>query len=272
MTNKKVLVVEDDPSIVVFVVDNLEYLKYDAFVARNGKEGLSRAFEIIPDLIILDVMMPEMDGFEVCERLKTSDKTKNIPVLMLTAKGQVQDKVKGFNVGADDYLPKPYEKDEFESRVKALLRRPVIMNQKDQDTSSQVIFLSYARTDQSVVEQIYQSLVEDFRPWMDIHDIIGGEDWLHAIYAAIDKCELFIPILSNNSVSRRGMIVKEVKRALDKWNGMLPSDIYVIPLRLDDCPIPELVKHLQVIDWDGGKGFDRLCQAIQIAIERKSQW
>ena len=106
---------------------------------------------------------------------------------------------------------------------------------------------------------------------MDIHDITGGEDWLHAINIAIDKCELFVPILSNNSVNRRGMIIKEVQRALDKWNGMLPSDIYMIPLRLDDCPIPELVQRLQVIDWKAGKGKSKLLHAIDIALERRNQ-
>jgi CheY-like chemotaxis protein len=272
MGNKKILVVEDDPSVVVFVVDNLEYLNYDVSVARNGKEGLSKALTLMPDLIILDVMMPEMDGFEVCERLKAHEKTKNIPVLMLTAKGQVQDKAMGFYVGADDYLPKPYEKEEFEGRVRALLRRPILAKDMDENDLPSQIFLSYARSDQRIVEEIYQSLSLDYKPWMDVHDIIGGEDWLHAIYSAIDACELFIPVLSNNSVTRRGVIVQEVKRALDKWNGMLPSDIYVIPLRIDDCPIPELVKKLHVIDWKEGKGTDKLLRAIRAGLKRRAQW
>jgi CheY-like chemotaxis protein len=272
MENKKVLVIEDDSSIVVFVVDNLEYMGFEVSIARNGKEGLAKVQSLLPDLVILDVMMPEMDGFEVCQKIKANENTKNIPILMLTAKGQIQDKVMGFNVGADDYLPKPYEKEEFESRVKALLRRPLITNPIGENDSSFLLFLSYARADLPIVEEIYQNLSKNYRPWMDVHNIVGGEDWLHAIYTAIDHSELFIPILSNNSVTRRGMIVKEVKRALDKWNGMLPSDIYVIPLRLDDCPIPELVKHLQVIEWDGGKGIDKFLMAIRVAIKRKNQW
>jgi two-component system, OmpR family, alkaline phosphatase synthesis response regulator PhoP len=272
MNRKKVLVVEDDSSIIVFVMDTLEYLGYEVSIARNGKEGLNKTQALIPDLIILDVMMPEMDGFEVCERLKTDENTKNIPILMLTARGQIQDKVKGFGVGADDYLAKPFEKEEFEARVKSLLRRPTIYDPMDRYDQSCRIFLSYARADAAIVEKIYENLSKNYSPWMDVHNILGGEDWLHAIYSAIDTCELFVPILSNNSVTRRGIIVKEVKRALDKWNGMLPSDIYVIPLRIDDCPIPELVKHLQVIEWDEGKGVIKLSQAIHVAIRRKSQW
>jgi DNA-binding response OmpR family regulator/CHAT domain-containing protein len=123
MTGEKILVVEDDPKVVVFVVDQLEHLGYRVAVARDGLQGLAQVREEKPDLVVLDVMMPEMNGYEVCHRLKSSPETKRIPILMLTAKGQLQDKVKGFDKGADDYLPKPYDKAEFEVRVKALLKR-----------------------------------------------------------------------------------------------------------------------------------------------------
>ena len=218
MNKKKILIVEDDPSVVVFAVDNLEYMGYDVTVARNGKDGLNRANSLKPDLIILDVMMPEMDGFEVCQSLKSKTETKDIPILMLTAKGQVQDKVKGFSVGADDYLPKPYEKDEFEARVKALIRRTKSNYHKDSVDllQSPLIFLSYARSDIQQVENLYNLLSDKgYQPWMDLHNIRGGEDWLHAIYSAIDECQFFIAILSNNSVNRRGVIMKELKKALD---------------------------------------------------------
>jgi len=133
------------------------------------------------------------------------------------------------------------------------------------------LFLSYARLDIQYVEKIYQVLLaQGYKPWMDVHDILGGEDWLRAINVAIDKCELFVLILSHNSVNRRGMIVREVRKALDKWNGMLPDDIYMIPLRLDDCPIPELVKHLQVIDWKAGRGKNDLFNAIDLAVKRRN--
>ena len=119
----RILVVEDDPKVVIFVEDNLEHMGFEVLIARNGLEGLKKARKEKPDLLVLDVMMPEMDGYEVCRRLKADPKTWQIPILMLTAKGQLRDKVKGFDLGADDYLPKPYEKAEFEARVKALLKR-----------------------------------------------------------------------------------------------------------------------------------------------------
>jgi DNA-binding response OmpR family regulator len=121
----KILVVEDDPDIVIFVTDCLEYLGFQVLNARNGIEGLKKAREEKPNLLILDVMMPEMDGYEVCHKLKSDPETWQMPILMLTAKGQLQDKVKGLDIGADDYLAKPYQKAELEARVKALLRRSI---------------------------------------------------------------------------------------------------------------------------------------------------
>ena len=117
------------------------------------------------------------------------------------------------------------------------------------------IFTSYARTDVEVVRGIYEALLsKNSRPWMDVYSIKGGENWLRAITKAIHECEIFLAVLSNNSVSRRGVIQQELKTALDKWERMLPDDIYIIPIRLNDCPIPDLLKHIQVLEWDGGKG------------------
>ncbi len=273
MTSKKrILVVEDDPHVVIFATDALEYMGFEVLIARNGIEGLEKVKKEKPDLIILDVMMPEMDGYEVCRRLKADPKMSHLPILMLTAKGQIQDKVKGLDTGADDYLAKPYDKDEFESRVKALMRRTSKNTDESVVDTPPTLFLSYARTDGQSVEKIYQMLSrQGYKPWMDLHDITGGEDWLHAINVAIDKSELFVPILSNNSVNRRGTIIKEVQRALDKWRGMLPNDIYVIPIRLDDCPIPELIQHIQVLDWEEGRGKSKLFKAIDVAMKRRNQ-
>ena len=119
----RILVVEDESDVLIFVVDHLEYMGYSVFTARNGKQGLEIAQNEKPDLIVLDIMMPEMDGYEACRRLKANSATQHIPILMLTAKGQLHDKVMGFEIGADDYLSKPYPKIEFEARIKALLRR-----------------------------------------------------------------------------------------------------------------------------------------------------
>ena len=132
------------------------------------------------------------------------------------------------------------------------------------------VFISYARSDIKIVKGIYESLMsKNHRPWMDVYSIKAGEDWLKAINNAIDVCEIFLAILSNNSVSRRGVIQKELKKALDKWEGMLPDDIYIIPIRIDDCPIPDLLRHIQVLDWDNGKGESKLLEAIGVGLARR---
>lgn len=119
----RILVIDDDPSIAELVAINLEMVGYDVTQAEDGIKGQALAVQLQPDLILLDLMLPKVDGFTVCQRLRRDPRTADIPVIMLTALGQTQDKVEGFNAGADDYLTKPFELDEMLARVRALLRR-----------------------------------------------------------------------------------------------------------------------------------------------------
>jgi len=133
------------------------------------------------------------------------------------------------------------------------------------------IFISYARSDTATVREIYSALLgKNHYPWMDVFSVKAGEDWFRAINKAIDECEIFLAILSKNSVSRRGIIQKELKKALDKLDEMLPGDIYLVPIRIDDCPIPESLKHIQVLDWDNGKGEGKLLEAIRSGLARRT--
>ncbi len=141
-----------------------------------------------------------------------------------------------------------------------------------QPKSHAKIFINYSRIDQEAAEKIYKLLDEaGHSPWMDVHSIQGGEIWLNAIDKAISECELFIAVLSQNSVNRRGVLQKELKTALDKWDEMLPDDIYLIPIRLDECPIPDRLKNFQVLDWEDGKHKDKLLQAIQVGLQRRKE-
>jgi len=119
----KILVIEDDRDIAELVDYNLRQEKYSVEIAKTGSEGLSKARRIVPDLVILDLMLPDMNGTEICRSLKGDSKTKQIPVMMLTAKGDEVDRIVGFEVGADDYLTKPFSPREVALRVKAILRR-----------------------------------------------------------------------------------------------------------------------------------------------------
>jgi len=119
----RILVIDDDPTIAELVSINLEMAGYDVNQAEDGIKGQALALQAPPDLIMLDLMLPKVDGFTVCQRLRRDVRTADIPVLMLTALGQIQDKVEGFNAGADDYLTKPFDVEEMLLRVRALLRR-----------------------------------------------------------------------------------------------------------------------------------------------------
>ncbi len=117
---EKILIVDDSPDLLRIVQVCLERESYEVFTARSGKEGLQRTYNVQPDLIILDVMMPGMDGWEVLSRLR---EMSDVPVMMLTAKGREVDIVRGLGLGADDYVTKPFGTAELVARVQALLRR-----------------------------------------------------------------------------------------------------------------------------------------------------
>ena len=119
----KIFIVEDEPSIVALVKYNLEKENYKVFFSHNGEEGLKEIKKTDPDLVLLDWMLPDLSGIEICKALKKDPKYKNLPIIMLTAKNQDEDKVLGLNTGADDYLSKPFSHSELIARVNALLRR-----------------------------------------------------------------------------------------------------------------------------------------------------
>lgn len=116
-----ILVIDDDEKITSMLRRGLAFEGYDVYTANNGVEGLKMMLTADPDLVVLDVMMPLLDGFEVCRRLREGGST--VPILMLTAKDEVENRVKGLDTGADDYLVKPFALEELLARVRALLRR-----------------------------------------------------------------------------------------------------------------------------------------------------
>jgi DNA-binding response OmpR family regulator len=120
-TRGRILVVEDDPAIVLGLKKNLEFEGYEVLVANEGETGLRLAVDARPDLIILDIMLPRVNGFEICETLRKSK--VETPVIFLTAKAQETDKILGFDLGGDDYITKPFSVRELLARVKTVLRR-----------------------------------------------------------------------------------------------------------------------------------------------------
>lgn len=121
MEGKTILIVEDDPVMLRGLKDNFQFKGYEVHTAADGDEGLNLALKIRPDLILLDIMLPKVNGYEICAHVREAG--HDMPIIMLTAKGQEEDIVRGLNLGADDYVTKPFGIRELLARVQAFLRR-----------------------------------------------------------------------------------------------------------------------------------------------------
>lgn len=122
MESKKILIVDDEPYVVRSLMFVLKKEGYKTIGAYNGEEAIQKAKEEKPDLIFLDIMMPKMNGYEVCQKLKENEETKNIYVIILTAKGQKGDKMKGAEVGANEYITKPFSPSKVVQRMKEIFK------------------------------------------------------------------------------------------------------------------------------------------------------
>lgn len=123
MSKKRIVVIEDEPDILEIISYNLEREGFDVACALDGAEGLALIRDSLPDLVLLDLMLPGMDGLDICRCLKADERTQSIPVIMVSAKGEESDLVLGLGIGADDYVPKPFSPKVLIARVRAVLRR-----------------------------------------------------------------------------------------------------------------------------------------------------
>ncbi|HBF88265.1 MAG TPA: DNA-binding response regulator [Bacteroidales bacterium] len=137
MNKEKILLIDDEEDVLEFLGFNLKKSDFEVFTASNGKDGLKLAKEIKPDLIILDVMMPEMDGIETCEAIRNTDDLKNTLVIFLTARGEDYSQIAGFDAGADDYVIKPIKPKVLISRVHALLKRKANLSNQTNSTNAE---------------------------------------------------------------------------------------------------------------------------------------
>ncbi|EMG38092.1 two component transcriptional regulator, winged helix family [Desulfocurvibacter africanus PCS] len=152
MAKETILIVEDDEDILQLIKFNVESAGYDAITASDGLEALNKARRHMPDLILLDLMLPGMDGFEVCKELKRGSETGRIPILMLTARGEEVDRIVGLELGADDYVVKPFSPREIILRVRAVLRR----NKGEEDVRQ-----SWRREGLSVDMEAHKAEIDD---------------------------------------------------------------------------------------------------------------
>jgi two-component system alkaline phosphatase synthesis response regulator PhoP len=134
----KILIIDDEPDILEFLSYNLKKKGFEVDTASSGAEGIRLALEKIPDLIVLDIMMPEMDGIETCQLLRAEPNLKDVLILFLTARGEDYSQLAGFEAGADDYVKKPVSLQVLLSRIQALLRRKIISEQTDNTAIIQI--------------------------------------------------------------------------------------------------------------------------------------
>jgi len=180
---RQIMVVDDDEKITSMLRRSLTFEGYEVISAANGQDALRQLMEKEPDLLILDVMMPYVDGWEVCRRLRQAGST--LPILMLTAKDDVKDRVKGLDIGADDYLVKPFALEELLARVRALLRRT-------EDQAEHTSVLTF----------------EDLRLDIDTRDVYRGDRRIELTTREFDLLHMFMS--SPRKVLSKEMIMDRI--------------------------------------------------------------
>lgn len=185
--NKNILVVEDDSGIKELISFNLSNQGHQVFEANNGELGIEKARKKLPDLILLDLMLPGIHGLDVCRIIKADQETKDIPIIMVTAMGQEEDIVKGLETGADDYITKPFSIKVLLARVSAVLRRS--FEEYDQDSDNSLLINGI-----SIKPRLREVRVEDkvidnltFSEFQILYLLAGHPGWVFTRYQIIDK-------------------------------------------------------------------------------------
>ena len=159
----RILVIEDDPAILRGLADNLRFESHEVLTAADGEAGYRLIRERSPDLVILDLMLPGMDGKDVCRALKSNPLTQSIPIIMLTAKSEEMDRVVGFELGADDYVTKPFSPRELVLRVKAILRRKEVSPEGGKVLQIGDLLIDIDRHQVSVKKKVLQLTSTEFK-------------------------------------------------------------------------------------------------------------
>jgi two-component system phosphate regulon response regulator PhoB len=184
MSKAKILIVEDDADIAELLRYNLAKEGYSISVAENGEKGVKTARTLHPDLIVLDIMLPGMDGLEVCKTLKSDAKTKGIPVVMLTAKSEESDVVTGLELGAEDYIAKPFSPKVLVARLRTVLRR----QSKKNDPSPEVLKIHELLIDPGRHELLISGKPVDltFTEFKILHLFAGHPGWVFSRYQIVE--------------------------------------------------------------------------------------
>jgi len=181
MSNARLLVVEDDLDIANMLKIYFTGLHYDVEVANRGRDALEKTKHALPHLIVLDIMLPDIDGYEVCRTLRTSTRTSHIPVIFLTQKDERSDKLQGLELGADDYITKPFDIEELKLRVQGAIRRSERESLTDPRSGLPAGRLIEEQLRRIIREKGWALLdvrVNSFEPFKDVYGFVAGDDVL----------------------------------------------------------------------------------------------
>ncbi|HNK63815.1 MAG TPA: response regulator, partial [Anaerolineales bacterium] len=181
MSNARLLVVEDDLDIANMLKIYFTGLHFDVDVANRGRDALEKTKHALPHLIVLDIMLPDIDGYEVCRTLRTSTRTSHIPVIFLTQKDERSDKLQGLELGADDYITKPFDIEELKLRVQGAIRRSERESLTDPRSGLPAGRLIEEQLRRIIREKGWALLdvrVNNFEPFKDVYGFVAGDDVL----------------------------------------------------------------------------------------------
>jgi len=186
LDSKNILVVEDDLDIRELISFNLQNEGHQVFEAKDGEAGIDKAREKLPDLILLDLMLPGIQGLDVCRVIKSDQETKETPIIMVTALGQDEDIVKGLEAGADDYITKPFSIKVLIARVNAVLKRSIEVGE---DKSKDILINGINIRTRSREVRVNENLINDltFSEFQILYLLAGHPGWVFTRYQIIDK-------------------------------------------------------------------------------------
>lgn len=186
LDSKNILVVEDDLDIRELISFNLQNEGHQVFEAKDGEAGIDKAREKLPDLILLDLMLPGIQGLDVCSIIKSDQETKETPIIMVTALGQEEDIVKGLETGADDYITKPFSIKVLIARVNAVLKRSIEVGE---DKSKDILINGINIKTRSREVRVNENLINDltFSEFQILYLLAGHPGWVFTRYQIIDK-------------------------------------------------------------------------------------
>ena len=257
----RILVADDNETNRDILATRLEANGYEVLHAADGEEALAVTRERRPDLILLDIMMPKLDGIEVCKRLKADATVPFTPIVLVTAKAESGDVVEGLDAGADEYLTKPIDQKALVARVRALLRLKARYDAratpaKASKSSGVDLFISYSQKDLAVIKNLTAFLKQQgWSVWFD-QNIRPGTSFDRVIEEALQNARAVIVAWSRSSVNSDWV---RAEAAYAQENSKL------FPVRLDDTPLPLRFIHVHTLnlsDWDGSIKHHDALQAL----------